>query len=385
MWNWEHAKAFRQDKPEDITLPPFSRGLVLPLLMQSRREDGRGKSALVLSEPDSTNGTMRGGPPHAALFSSAPTARFALQWPSVHCGPSPVETPSIISVWTRLNLTRVARLMSGSEIQSGWKISTSSGAVLSCCIDHRGAGSRIVACCPLFLFQWPSVFPASFSQLWQETAVLSFLEENARRVSAVVFSAVGRMTFSLTACSSRTSVHWPSGRIFRVRSSWCIHSLGINGCRQNSTCRGFVTSKSFPLSIEATFKHACHGCFPCWIAWSTLFFPCFSFHHWILHCIYLFIGPDPCPSETPSSWFIGSDKRFEGHTSSEIIHLIKKIIIPDVCSMQQRQKLNKALPTVCGLAPSEKDETRRSVRERQISAKGRGRQRRIALWRTAIK
>lgn len=58
----------------------------------------------------------------------------------------------------------------------------------------------------------------------------------------------------------------------------------------------------------------------------------------------------------------------------------KKIIL-DVSMQQQRrrQRLNKALLTVCGLAQSKKDETRRSAQERQISAKERGRQRRIAL------
>lgn len=55
-------KAFREDKPEDITLPPFSHGLVL--LLQWRRKEGRGKAPCVVQakEPDS-DGTMQGSFP----------------------------------------------------------------------------------------------------------------------------------------------------------------------------------------------------------------------------------------------------------------------------------------------------------------------------------
>lgn len=55
-------KAFREDKPEDITLPPFSHGLVLPL--QWRRKEGRGKAPCVVQarEPD-LDGTMQDSSP----------------------------------------------------------------------------------------------------------------------------------------------------------------------------------------------------------------------------------------------------------------------------------------------------------------------------------
>lgn len=57
MWNWEHAKAFREDKPEDVTLPPIFHGLVLPL--QWKRKAGREKVPCVAQEKSPTRATQR--------------------------------------------------------------------------------------------------------------------------------------------------------------------------------------------------------------------------------------------------------------------------------------------------------------------------------------
>lgn len=82
MWNWEHAKAFREDKAEDVTLPPIFHGLVLPLQWR-RRKEGRDSAPCVAQH-------QRNAPASASIslccYRVTTSLLHRLKWPNTISG-----------------------------------------------------------------------------------------------------------------------------------------------------------------------------------------------------------------------------------------------------------------------------------------------------------